>query len=59
MNILLNIIMLLLLVTFGLYRLTKNSPEKRGILLNSLKDAPINFYKNCKIVFERIKEKEK
>lgn len=58
MNTLLNVIMLLLLVAFGFYRLTKDSPGQRSTLLNILKNAPKNFYKNCKIVLAKIKNKE-
>jgi hypothetical protein len=58
MNILLNLTMLLLLIIFGFYRLTKNSPEKRSILLKNLKNTPKNFYQNCKIVLEKLKNKE-
>lgn len=58
MTILLNVILLLLFVSFGFFRLTKETPEKRTILLNGIKDAPKNFYKNCKIVIEKVKNKE-
>jgi len=58
MNILLNLTMLLLLIIFGFYRLTKDSPEKRSALLNNLKNTPKNFYENCKIVIEKFKNKE-
>lgn len=58
MPILLNVIVLLLFVSFGFFRLTKETPEKRIILLNGIKDAPKNFYQNCKIVIEKVKNKE-
>jgi uncharacterized protein YxeA len=57
MNILLNLIILLLLIAFGLFRLTKDNPDKRSSLLNVLKNAPKNFYLNCKIIANKIKNK--
>lgn len=47
-----------MLAAFGFHKLTKDSPEKREILLDSLKNAPKNFYKNCKIIVEKVKNKE-
>ena len=58
MGLLLNVIILFMLAAFGFHKLTKDSPEKREILLDSLKNAPKNFYKNCKIIVEKVKNKE-
>lgn len=57
MSILLNLILLLLLIILGLFQLTKNDPNKRKSLLNTLKIAPREFYENCRIVLEKIKNK--
>ncbi|MED4587874.1 hypothetical protein P9304_03950 [Priestia flexa] len=54
----LNTIMLILIVGFGVFRLTKETPEKRSQILKELKNVPTNFYKNCKIVIEKAKKKE-
>lgn len=58
MNLLLNLTLLLLLILFGIYRLTKESPEKRSTLLKNLKNTPKNFYQNCKLVLEKLKNRE-
>ncbi|WP_169799848.1 hypothetical protein [Priestia flexa] len=50
--------MLILIVGFGVFRLTKETPEKRSQILKELKNVPTNFYKNCKIVIEKAKKKE-
>ena len=58
MTLILNVILLLLFISFGIIKLTRETPEKRTIILNGIKDAPKNFYKNCKIVLEKVKNKE-
>ena len=58
MGFLLNLIILFMLIAFGFYKWTKDRPEKRKILFDSLKNAPKNFYKNCKTIVKKVKNKE-
>ena len=47
-----------MLIALGFHKFTKDSPEKRKRLLDFLANAPKNLYKNCKIVVEKVKNKE-
>ncbi len=58
MGLLLNVIILFMLIALGFHKFTKDSPEKRKRLLDFLVNAPKSFYKNCKIVVEKVKNKE-
>lgn len=58
MKILLNIALLLLVLIFGFYSLTKNDKKKRVEFFKYFKDTPKKFFGNCKIVVSKLKNKK-